>query len=82
MTPEPMLRVEVSPEISTFRTSSGSYTLQKGDIPCPYSQRFDLRIGSRFPATTTVQTTLHLPLMDFPAGGEPTVIWSQVAVSG
>ncbi|KAI3367390.1 hypothetical protein L3Q82_026251 [Scortum barcoo] len=34
------------------------------------------------PATTATQTTLHRPLMDLPAGGEPTGRRAHVAISG
>ncbi|KAI3355877.1 hypothetical protein L3Q82_004426 [Scortum barcoo] len=56
---------------------------QRGDIPYPYGQSFGPRIGSsRPPATTATQTTLHRPLMDLPAGGEPTGRRAHVAISG
>ena len=70
--------VEVSPTISSryrsaSRTSSGSFPPQQGDIPCSYGQCHLPEIGSSGPPpTTTIQIAQHRPLLNPPAGDEPT----------
>ncbi|KAI3366681.1 hypothetical protein L3Q82_009355, partial [Scortum barcoo] len=55
-----------------FRRWELKTSLTEGSARCS-QQTLTIRFGSaRPPATTATQTTLHRPLMDLPAGGEPT----------
>lgn len=60
---------EGEPDLAVI--SQPSACPQQGDIPCPYNQSFGPSIGP----------TLHWPLVDLTAGGEPTGKWAHVAIS-